>query len=477
MKMRKEIFILISIIILSFLLRIYDLGGENLWFDESTSVIASKKPIVDIMSGEIGPNLPLYYITLHFWIKLFGDSEFSIRFPSVIFGILSIYVIFKLGKLIFDERIGILSAFITAISLYHIRYSQEARPYILFVFTILLSNYYFIKFLREKEKERKNIIGYIGSSIMMIYSHYYGIFYVIFQNIYYLFYQRRHITSNIKSWMVIQGIILSSFILWISNLLRTVTGYENVIGKFYPTFNFIYGTFELFVGNGSILYIFMMTIILGLIIRHNKKDIENYIFMIFWALIPFVVVYTITYTTGNEYRYYSRYFIASFPAIILLFSKGIFNFIDIGINFDRIKKSALTMSMISIILSVVILQIPLIEGYYQNVDKEQWKDVANYIKENKKDGDMIILYPKFSATPFGYYYNNASNYIGINNSAEIYNITNNRIWLISSYIYFSERRKELTLIEKKLSETHIEKDVVEFTDVPPRIIKIDLMTK
>lgn len=460
--MNKRIsYILISIIILSLLLRVYYLEKESLWLDEGHSVNISKGSISEIIyKADIDPNPPLYYIVLHFWMKLFGDSEFSIRLPSVIFGILSIYLVFKLGELIYNRDIGIICSFILSISQYHIRYSQEARAYSLLVLLVLLSNYYFIKVLKnEANKANKEIVGYIISSIMMIFTHIFGLFYLVFQNIYYIIFKK----ENIKFWLLVQSSILSFFILWSPFLLRRIEnsiGTNNIVSNLQtiPTLKSVYGTFRIFVGSEEILYLFIAVIIIGLIIKlkemqYDKEDTYKYIFMILWLFLPILASVIISYTIGPIYM--NRYFIASFPALLLLFSKEIYDLKKISIIF---------------LLILIVLQIPLIEKYYNDTDKEQWRDVANYIKDSKKDNDTILLYPKFVQIPFGYYYKENTDYIGISNFSDIKTVNNgdneDRVWLILSHIKeYKERKRELKLIEGELSKTHIKKDSIKFTGI------------
>ncbi len=471
---RYVFIILVIIIILSSLLRIYDLGDESLWSDEGISVDISKGTISDVIDRSNNDPKPLYYLILHFWMKLFGNSEFSVRFPSVIFGILSIYVIYKLGEFIFDTKIGLLSSIILSISLYHIRYSQEARSYSLLVLLVLLSNYYFVKFLENKDErkyitgdERKHITGYVLSSIAMIYTHFFGLFYIVFQNIYYLAFQRK----DIKSWMIIQGIILSFFMLWLPFLLKKIDiSIETRMVAHHlpiPTLNSVYSTLKIFTGDEQILYLFIIVIIVGLLIstiKYNKKDIEKYIFMMLWIFLPIIISIIISYTIGSIYA--NRYFIASFPPLILLFSKGIFNIRKIPI-------------ILPIILIVIVLQVSILGGYYNDIQKEQWRDTANYIKNNKDTNDMILLYPGFTKITFDYYYKNDSdhikindsNYVRINNASDVKKIVddndnnNDRVWLISSHITYRQRSKGLELIEKELSNKFVKKDIITFTGI------------
>ncbi len=104
---------LLLIIILAALLRLYDLGGESYWYDE---VI-----MTDVAQGDLGKMIksgrpPLYVTFAHFWIKLFGTSEFATRSLSALAGILAIPVLYLIGQQLFGTRVGLISAFLMAIS-------------------------------------------------------------------------------------------------------------------------------------------------------------------------------------------------------------------------------------------------------------------------------------------------------------------------------------------------------------------------
>ncbi len=87
-------------------LRVYGLSANGLWIDEGFSIGASRgifklmqsPTLTDFINNYIDKNPPLYFMFLNLWMKLFGDSEFIIRFPSVIFGMLSIIMIYKFRR-------------------------------------------------------------------------------------------------------------------------------------------------------------------------------------------------------------------------------------------------------------------------------------------------------------------------------------------------------------------------------------------
>jgi len=74
---------------------------------------------------------PHLYALVHLCAPVLGDSEAALRLPFVLAGILQVPVLFLLGGRLFGERVGLLSAFLVAISPFHIHHSQTARYYVL----------------------------------------------------------------------------------------------------------------------------------------------------------------------------------------------------------------------------------------------------------------------------------------------------------------------------------------------------------
>jgi mannosyltransferase len=127
----KNQFWLFVALALGFALRVYALGAQSLWNDEGNSVALaplSLEAIANAAAHDIHP--PLYYFLLHFWVPLAGNTEYAIRFLSVIAGLLVVAVTFRFAYLFFDEEIAIVAAFLSAFSAFQVYYSQEARMYI-----------------------------------------------------------------------------------------------------------------------------------------------------------------------------------------------------------------------------------------------------------------------------------------------------------------------------------------------------------
>ena len=75
------------------ILRFVGLARESIWLDEATSIIIARmnwSSVVAWAAGDIHP--PLYYLALHLWLGL-GDSEFSVRALSALYGALTVVIV------------------------------------------------------------------------------------------------------------------------------------------------------------------------------------------------------------------------------------------------------------------------------------------------------------------------------------------------------------------------------------------------
>ncbi len=118
-------------------LRLHNLTYHSIWFDEAISIRWARSSVAKIL--EVSMNLvedrlpPLYYLLLKQWGDVAGLSEFSVRFPSIVFGVLLIPVMYALGRQLFSRWTGVLAALLVALNPFLIWYSQEARMYSLAV--------------------------------------------------------------------------------------------------------------------------------------------------------------------------------------------------------------------------------------------------------------------------------------------------------------------------------------------------------
>jgi mannosyltransferase len=123
---------LIAILVLSTVLRLYQIGAESLWVDEMNSLI-----VAEGYWSHRNAARPLYYVLLNGWMA-FGHSDAWLRGLSVVFGVGCVALIFELGKQLFNRQTGLVAALLIGVSPLFINHSQEIRMYSLSSFLSLL---------------------------------------------------------------------------------------------------------------------------------------------------------------------------------------------------------------------------------------------------------------------------------------------------------------------------------------------------
>jgi mannosyltransferase len=168
--------ILVLVLLVAFGLRLYSLSDKEMWYDEAFAVLYAEKGLASIVYGTVTPvegaaadiHPLLYYFFLHSWMGI-GQNPFIVRFPSVVFGLVSICLVFRISGILFDEKVGLLAAILAAISPFHIWYSQEARMYSLLCLLSLLSVYLFVK--ASRSGKWRHWIGFGLSTGVALYAH------------------------------------------------------------------------------------------------------------------------------------------------------------------------------------------------------------------------------------------------------------------------------------------------------------------
>jgi len=208
------------IIILIFSLGLRLIGiNQSLWLDEAISVNMAKLPIDSIVTRfsihDFHP--PLYYWFLNIWIRLFGDQVWVMRLSSILFSLITIWLVYKIGKEIKDKKTGLWAAILTGVNPLLIYFSQELRMYALVTMWLTASIYFLVKIL--KKPDWKNILGFnIMTGLSFV--TFYGSIFLIGAEILYLLVNKKIKLFLMSFW----GIILA--LLGISQLLSTQLQYS-----------------------------------------------------------------------------------------------------------------------------------------------------------------------------------------------------------------------------------------------------------
>lgn len=152
LKWIKNHSLILLILVFALGLRIPLLNG-SFWLDEAAQALESSRPFSQqlLIRADFQPPL-IHYITHFAWY--FGKSEWWLRtVGALIPGLVTIFATYKVGELLFNKKIGLLSSLLITTSSFHIFYSQELRPYSLPTMFALLSWWILLSWLKEPNKK------------------------------------------------------------------------------------------------------------------------------------------------------------------------------------------------------------------------------------------------------------------------------------------------------------------------------------
>ncbi len=422
-------------------LRLVSLGTESLWFDEAYSVWVARHDVAwqFVQSTQrIFP--PAYYVLLHFWLRL-GTSESAVRLLSVALGMLSILAVYALAARLFDTRVGVIAAFLLAISPLHIAYSQEARMYILLCVLGLGSAYCML--LALSEGKRWHWLAYVLCTALAMSTHYFALFLVPFQNLYvlYLLWRRRVLPGLWWRWLVSQlavallsiiglaGVFSSETVYW-WGLLDTWHGAPTLRDLVGMLFSFSLGTTVqnrmLYLGG---LLIFVLCAAWSLVdVKKRRLALDDgLLFVGLYLLVPLGAVFTLS---QFQSFWVLRYVFPFLPPWCIIVARGL----------ERMPGRVLRPLML---LAIVLASIWPIANLYRYQQKEDWRGAVSYISSQEQPGDVIVLVDEDIWLPFEHYYRGTTPRVGISRGVTDHDLvaarigillpTYARIWLVLSH--------------------------------------------
>ena len=472
---KKTLALLILIIFLGITLRVYNIGKESFWIDESATAMSLRlynaREILynTLVVGNILPNdypavtdPPVYYITLHYWAKLFSISEASLRMYSVLIWLFSAVFMFLTANMLLGKRTAIISSFLFSISIPSIAFSQEARGYMLYLFFGLTSMYYLFKALNENKNF--NWVMYTVFVVLGIYTHHLFSILLFFQLLYATFdfiiikkYSVRHILGNLfrrkemirmfYSYLAIGLFLIPAALRMLreNNAWWAKPTITSAVKLFMNFATWIYPTAEgrdkindglfLQLGNFDMLLLFSVAVTaivsysLILYLTYVKlrkcraKDFffrENKIIFLFgWLAFP--LAFSLTFSVVTPISIFStfHYFFYGLPPFIMLLAMGMLEFKHKYFKF-------------LLIVFILVNLVPLY-AYYHNVDKQQWRELAQYMKNNLGKNEPVLISIYSGETSFRYYfgdYNQVYGVKGLDEEAKSVLKDSDRVWLV-----------------------------------------------
>ncbi len=160
------------IFIVNLLFKAYHAGHTGLSYDENFSAYFGQADIGEIIrfAAEDDPNPPLYLIIIHYWINLFGDSEYALRMLSVLANSFAAGLFFLFATRFFNWQTGIFASLMFLFSNEIYYYSEEVRTYSIILLCAISSFYLFLSLLERPRLLTCILLGAINA--ILFYLHY-----------------------------------------------------------------------------------------------------------------------------------------------------------------------------------------------------------------------------------------------------------------------------------------------------------------
>ncbi len=441
--------LLLFIALLALGLRLYRLEIQSLWYDEGFSVYLARMGWGEMAArtaADIQP--PLYYFFLKLWMAILGDGEGALRGLSLVFGVLTVPLIYALARLLFPDRqhlaqvAGLLAALLLAISPLHVWYSQEVRMYTLLTFLCLLSCVALLLAMRAQTKGQ--LVGYWAAytviSIAALYTHYFAFFILAFQAIYLLLVwvagRFRPIELLVGS-LVSGAVILVAYLPWLPHLLTRYgadvsywPGQLKLGEVFVDIAVFVVGGesiseevgLKLALGFSLILILCFMAILLRPTSVRSAAGTpsgssgERYVysfqeelasqkprpalFLFLYLLLPPALILILAY---NAPKFNARYVMVSHPALLLIFAGGLAALLE--------RRGPLLRQLLRWVLAAVALLTLLSASVYAlhqaytvpDYNRADFRGVVRHLREHLALDEAVILVSGHMFPVFDYY--------------------------------------------------------------------------
>lgn len=433
MKLRKHriTLALFATLLLASGLRFYGLEIQSLWTDElyswSSANRGSLYQVFDaLLNVEQEVHPPGYFVLLHFVEEYFGESEWVLRFPSAVAGVLSVLVIYLLGCRLYSQREGLIAALLMAVLWAPVYYSQEARAYLFLLLFTMLATYFWLSVVRALDHGSRvpiyMTLGYVLSAAISCYLHYFGLYVIGLQGLWaaLLFMGRLRALGYI---VVVYTLVLLIYLPWLLPLFARLDQYlassaSLNIWQSSPELWAVRDYLKFSFNESTALVIVVLALYLFLLVRgvyaflkaRERTSIRSVLLspgmlLALWLIVPFAGAYAIS-VLWTPFLI-TRYLIISLPAAYLLVARAIT---------QLPLRPKVQIGLVTVGTGLLLLHLLFSMDYYTKPHKEQFREAVQFATTNERADALIVGcswafhgpdkvgLPDISAEKFDYYF-------------------------------------------------------------------------
>ncbi|MDR7438936.1 MAG: glycosyltransferase family 39 protein [Armatimonadota bacterium] len=397
----------VGLVALAAVVRLVRLGAWDIGLDEAYSALVAARPLLDLVGFVARDDFhpPLYYLFLHVWQTVAGSSEFWLRFPSVVFGSLAVWVISRLTTELADVRTGLVAGLLAALSPLHVFHAQDLRMYALLLLLGSTALLYFARGLRTGRALDWGL--HAGFLALALYTHY-GAFLLVAGEalaVVWLWATRRPLP--VRFWMASAGVALLSFLPWAHVLwqhLRRTAPPQAADGILIPIQQVAY-TLVAFTSDflppgrpvlkAVILLAFCAAALSGALALRDRPSSGGILLCTSLGALALVALVGLRFraiSVGTYVLIPRTLLVASVGYLILLAAAG-----------TRLRPRPLGWGLLG---ALVMLNLAALPRVYSGPRPlwGPWRAVAAYVAERIHSGDGIVVVSGHWARPFDFYF-------------------------------------------------------------------------
>jgi len=321
-------------------------------------------------------------VFIYYWIKLFGLSEAILKFPFILLGTSSVYLIYLIGKQWFGKTSGLLAASVFAVMQFGVFYSQLARPYSPGLFFVLLSTYFWTKFVFEENHNKWLVVAYVLAAVSASYSHMFSLLFVVVQGVSGLFFLKK---SYFLKYIFVNTAV---FLLYIPNMsiFYAQLSRGDIGGWLSDPSVWFLVEFLFYTSHFSYLFsaaIILIAVLLPFFSVSKKEGINKFRYLaIIWFFTSYLIAYLYSVLRFPIIQFSTLLFVFPF---LLLFSFSFVGSLKISLKY-----------LIIIIVSVIGVQSLVVNRQHYNVMYTQGfdgipREIVKYLKETDNRPHKVIM--------------------------------------------------------------------------------------
>jgi len=470
----------VAIVVLSlavFTLYIRTLDKQSLWFDEGLSVIFAGRPLPQLMHTLIYEDLhpPLYYLLLHFWMILAGNSEWAVRMPSALAAVLLVPLAFAVVREVWGQNkrtngawavVGLAAAALVGTSPFIAFYAQETRMYSIAAALALATTWAFLKATRTAASLRW---WWMFSCLLAasLYTLYFSVFIVPVFTFYALLFDRRSLARTVLC-TLLAGLLFLPWMrpayLQIGRLLRTPDYWVTtridlglfmraMWNTFLPSATMRWGLFIVILG----------ALLLIRLVRHSGFKLSERGRRSALVFLTFLIPLTLTYAVVTlAPKFATRYVIVAAAPLYVCATLALYAVLSHRSVPTRVLFALLILAAVTISLRSTLA---VLEG--REDQRDDARGLAAYLTENAQTNDALLLVEN---APYAlqYYYRGPAPWYGLHVGqgfaraagvlSRILQTQPRRVWLILWHHEFADPTDMVvTELMRVGREVHIEK--------------------